>query len=477
MTTMGVVNFTNLSPHSKLPILQHSADSGVMMNERREIIILRKKSKPLESLMVKKEPVEDLSCQTTVLISNNNNNNNNIGLNGSGAVRAKRKSSLSGNLLLSRSHQPPPQAVARRNARERNRVKQVNNGFATLRQHIPVSLAASYTSSGESSSGRGGSKKLSKVETLRMAVDYIRSLQRLLSMDDNEAQSYSMSTPTNSPDSSTNTLMPESPLSPNDSSKASTHQPHYVYDDDRGHCEMEASPILIDDEDLSSMDPTSPSPSIVSGSSPYHRVQGSNSLIQLVNTPPDDLKNYPETHQYTIDETNLPSVTSSFVRTLGNSLLSGGPFPHLQQTQALISVDGDVIYPEPSQEELRLLSTPAMERLNPQVPSQSPNVYSDQSLSPIRNAELSSSNLVQTQQEPTSTSMYLPTFLSALKSSSMQHLSSVIHRQQDYNGLHIPIKKEVEEGIVGDNSGVIDMMTWWEHEQRLREHQPTTTTS
>nr|CAD7598475.1 unnamed protein product [Timema genevievae] len=445
------------------------------MNERREIIILRKKSKPLESLLVKKEPVEELNCQTTVLVSNNNNNNNNnnIGLNGSGAVRAKRKSSLSGNTLLSRSHQPPPQAVARRNARERNRVKQVNNGFATLRQHIPVSLAASYASSGESSSGRGGSKKLSKVETLRMAVDYIRSLQRLLSMDDNEAQSYSMSTPTNSPDSSTNTLMPESPLSPDDSSKASTRQPRYVYDDDRGHCGMEASPILIDDEDLSSIDPTSPSPSIVSGSSPYHRVQRSNSLIQLVNTPVDDLKNYPVTHQYTIDESNLPSVTSSFVRTLGNSLLSGGPFPHLQQTQALISADGDVIYPEPSQEELRLLSTPTMERLNPQ----SPSVYSDQSLSPIRNAESSSSNLVQTQQEPTSTSMYLPTFLSTLKSSSMQHLSSVIHRQQDYGGLHIPIKKEVEEGIVGDNSGVIDMMTWWEHEQRLREHQPTTTTS
>lgn len=67
--------------------------------------------------------------------------------------------------------QPPPVAVARRNARERNRVKQVNNGFATLRQHIPSHIAAGYGDRG---------KKLSKVETLRMAVEYIRGLQRLL---------------------------------------------------------------------------------------------------------------------------------------------------------------------------------------------------------------------------------------------------------------------------------------------------------
>ncbi|XP_011313791.1 uncharacterized protein [Fopius arisanus] len=71
--------------------------------------------------------------------------------------------------------QPPPVAVAKRNARERNRVKQVNNGFATLRQHIPNHIAAGYGDRG---------KKLSKVETLRMAVEYIRGLQRLLAEAD-----------------------------------------------------------------------------------------------------------------------------------------------------------------------------------------------------------------------------------------------------------------------------------------------------
>ncbi|XP_075156044.1 lethal of scute [Haematobia irritans] len=66
-------------------------------------------------------------------------------------------------------------SVARRNARERNRVKQVNNGFTNLRQHIPQSVINAL-----SSGGRGASKKLSKVDTLRIAVEYIRGLQDLL---------------------------------------------------------------------------------------------------------------------------------------------------------------------------------------------------------------------------------------------------------------------------------------------------------
>ncbi|XP_051176227.1 uncharacterized protein LOC127291257 [Leptopilina boulardi] len=67
--------------------------------------------------------------------------------------------------------QPPPMAVARRNARERNRVKQVNDGFTKLRSYIPNHVAAGYGDRG---------KKLSKVETLRMAVEYIRGLKKLL---------------------------------------------------------------------------------------------------------------------------------------------------------------------------------------------------------------------------------------------------------------------------------------------------------
>ncbi|CAG0880394.1 unnamed protein product [Cyprideis torosa] len=63
---------------------------------------------------------------------------------------------------------PRPATVSRRNARERNRVKQVNMGFASLRQHLPPL-------------GTKGNKKISKVETLRAAVEYIRDLQDILS--------------------------------------------------------------------------------------------------------------------------------------------------------------------------------------------------------------------------------------------------------------------------------------------------------
>lgn len=92
-------------------------------------------------------------------------------------------------------------SVARRNARERNRVKQVNNGFANLRQHIPNFIAAAF----ESNSGRGGNKKLSKVETLRMAVEYIRSLEEILNMnvESSEIMDHLADMPYPSPSSST----------------------------------------------------------------------------------------------------------------------------------------------------------------------------------------------------------------------------------------------------------------------------------
>lgn len=59
-------------------------------------------------------------------------------------------------------------AVLRRNERERNRVKMVNSGFTILRQHVPHVA---------------DNKKISKVDTLRAAVDYIKQLQRLLGND------------------------------------------------------------------------------------------------------------------------------------------------------------------------------------------------------------------------------------------------------------------------------------------------------
>uniref|UniRef100_A0A8D2JBQ0 BHLH domain-containing protein n=1 Tax=Varanus komodoensis TaxID=61221 RepID=A0A8D2JBQ0_VARKO len=82
-------------------------------------------------------------------------------------LRCKRRLAFPG--LAAQQSGSGAAAVARRNERERNRVKLVNLGFQTLRQHVPNGAAA---------------KKMSKVETLRSAVEYIRALQQLLDEHD-----------------------------------------------------------------------------------------------------------------------------------------------------------------------------------------------------------------------------------------------------------------------------------------------------
>lgn len=98
-------------------------------------------------------------------------------------LRCKRRTDGKGlhNLLP----KPLPAAVARRNERERNRVRMVNLGFETLREHVPEGKK---------------NKKLSKVDTLKSAVDYIRQLQELLqytdeATSDRESETDSRQTP------------------------------------------------------------------------------------------------------------------------------------------------------------------------------------------------------------------------------------------------------------------------------------------
>ncbi|XP_062577121.1 achaete-scute complex protein T8-like [Saccostrea cucullata] len=59
----------------------------------------------------------------------------------------------------------PPHLVARRNARERRRVEAVNEAFQRLRKRV---------------TGEVKQKRLSKVRTLRVAIDYINKLQRMI---------------------------------------------------------------------------------------------------------------------------------------------------------------------------------------------------------------------------------------------------------------------------------------------------------
>ncbi|KAJ3593926.1 hypothetical protein NHX12_006259, partial [Muraenolepis orangiensis] len=90
-------------------------------------------------------------------------------------------------------------SVARRNERERNRVRQVNDGFQTLRQHVPSGAA---------------NGKLSKVETLRSAVEYIRALQRLLKSSHSMSSAFENTEVPSSPSLSSGlSVGPESPHS------------------------------------------------------------------------------------------------------------------------------------------------------------------------------------------------------------------------------------------------------------------------
>ena len=70
-----------------------------------------------------------------------------------------------------------PTFVHRRNERERERVRCVNDGYACLRQHLPL---------------ENKDKRVSKVETLRFAIRYIRRLQEMLA----ETPTSSSSAPT-----------------------------------------------------------------------------------------------------------------------------------------------------------------------------------------------------------------------------------------------------------------------------------------
>lgn len=129
-------------------------------------------------------------------------------------LRCKRRLSFNG--LGYSIPQQQPVAVARRNERERNRVKQVNMGFQTLRQHVPNGAA---------------NKKMSKVETLRSAVEYIRALQQLLDEHDAVSAAFQCGLP--------------SPTLSN-SYSADPESPHSTYSSDEGSYE----PLSSEEQEL-----------------------------------------------------------------------------------------------------------------------------------------------------------------------------------------------------------------------------------
>lgn len=131
--------------------------------------------------------------------------------------------------------------MARRNERERNRVKLVNLGFQALRQHVPHG---------------GANKKLSKVETLRSAVEYIRALQRLLAEHDSvrAALTGGLLTPA-TPPSDACAQPSASPASASVSCASTSPEPtspRSTYSSEDSSCEGELSPMEQELLDFSS---------------------------------------------------------------------------------------------------------------------------------------------------------------------------------------------------------------------------------
>lgn len=155
MSSPSLVVFRNALGKQVLQSVNNNAN--ISNNDRvREIIIVRKKK--LES-----------TVSVTSLVKNSENQN----------VILAKKPKLAERGVDEPSSPTPSPSVQRRNARERNRVRQVNDGFAALRKHIPEEVASAFESA---NCNRGTNKKLSKVETLRMAVEYIRNLEVLLNI-------------------------------------------------------------------------------------------------------------------------------------------------------------------------------------------------------------------------------------------------------------------------------------------------------
>lgn len=161
MTTMGVTVFCNRvqipnSDREQMMLLRTLQDNeSNILGNRQQIIAPKSVLVSNQSVPLTGNPTSAISVQQQVSV-----------LPPYDSTRLKKHG---------KNGQPPPMAVARRNARERNRVKQVNDGFTKLRSYIPNHVAAGYGDRG---------KKLSKVETLRMAVEYIRGLKKLLAEAD-----------------------------------------------------------------------------------------------------------------------------------------------------------------------------------------------------------------------------------------------------------------------------------------------------
>jgi len=184
-------------------------------------------------------------------------------------VRCKRKINFQQQMAYSGLPHGQPVAVQRRNARERNRVKQVNNGFSTLRQHIPFTAR---------------NKKMSKVETLRCAVEYIRSLQIML---DEQKEDLQVASPAPSEVAESVASAPQqqhyapafSPTTSEHSSVASSSFQHHQFQQPMLHHHLMQPASLSPPCSAASEPASSPTPSFAESESYHHPIYTATTIV------------------------------------------------------------------------------------------------------------------------------------------------------------------------------------------------------
>lgn len=313
-------------------------------------------------------------------------------------------------------------AVARRNARERNRVKQVNNGFSMLRDHIPPEIADTFEQA-----GRGNAKKLSKVETLRMAVEYIRSLEKMLSLEtstDSDSSSPLYLNNNNSTFSNmSDTSLPATP-------PPETQQPFFYALKPHGGV-METQITII-------------------GGQQYLRIPGTNAFQLVTHDSFENEENIHPSSEYTSIQIHPPQ--SPFQPMMNNVV---GPTPSLNFVNEMNS------------------STSVINSTTSETPAGSISPYSGHShssLSPARD-NISNNIIIDRQYTKIITSnrhepnaMFAEQLMIQCGNTEASHYDNLILKQEIID----------DDGIFDDsslsNENMMDAMQWWEQQQQLNQN-------
>lgn len=430
-TGLNTSNFNNIAANSAYAVNSHEEKPA-------EIVIVRKKAK-----------INGLN-----IASQENHSNAAMNENVNPQQSKKRRITDGPSIVDSgKLKSPPAVSVARRNARERNRVKQVNNGFAALREHIPEEIAEVFETVG---AGRGSVKKLSKVETLRMAVEYIRNLEELLQFDGARDSTYSPNFNNTSTFSNMSTMSNMS-----ESSLPATPPPEQLQP-----MFYAIKPRQLNNQDV--LGATETQITIINGQQ-YIRIPGTNTF-QLIShdhfeneeniQPTEEVSFLNQFHESSatpspppISSHNFGSSTIQFVNINNNNLINAMPSSDIQETP------------------LRII-TPAG--------SISPSSYSGHSsLSPAPSKNIDSISTIARQ----------PKY--EITATSLQHESEFKPAIQEF-GRMINIKNEelshfdnlmlkqeiIEDDMILDDSSLnsehmIDAMTWWQEQQ---QHSQSSTT-